>query len=44
LLLVADYPVRRVVLYEKGFGWMAFWDLNTEALGSLWLVASGMKS
>jgi hypothetical protein len=40
LLLVGDYPIRQLVLYEKDFGWMAFWELNPEMLGSLWLMAS----
>jgi hypothetical protein len=26
--------------YEKDFGWMAFWELNRELLGSFWLMAS----
>jgi hypothetical protein len=24
LLLLGDYPIRQLVLYEKDFGWMAF--------------------
>jgi hypothetical protein len=40
LLLVGDYPIRQLVLYEKDFGWMAFWKLNPEEFGSLWLMAS----
>jgi hypothetical protein len=35
LLLVGNYPMRQLVLYEKNFGWMAFWELNPEVLGSL---------
>jgi hypothetical protein len=35
LLLVEDYPVRQLVLYEKDFGWVAFWELNPEVLGLL---------
>jgi hypothetical protein len=40
LLLVGDYPIRQLVLYEKDFVWMVFWELNPEVLGSLWLMAS----
>jgi hypothetical protein len=40
LLLVGDYPIRQLVLYEKDFGWMALLDLNPEVLGSLWLMVS----
>jgi hypothetical protein len=40
LLLVGYDPIRQLVLYEKDFGWMAFWELNPEVLGSLWLMAS----
>jgi hypothetical protein len=40
LLLVGDYPVRQLVLYKKDFGWTAFSELNTEVLGSIWLMAS----
>jgi hypothetical protein len=39
LLLVGDYSIRQLVLHEKDFGWMAFWELNPEVLGSLWLMA-----
>jgi hypothetical protein len=24
LLLVGDYPIRKLLLYQKDFGWMAF--------------------
>jgi hypothetical protein len=37
-LLVGDYCIRKLVLYEKDFGWMAFWELDPEVLGLLWLV------
>jgi hypothetical protein len=37
---VGDYSIRQLVLYEKDFGWMAFWELNPEVLGSLWPMAS----
>jgi hypothetical protein len=37
---VGGYPIRQLVLYEKYFGWMALWELNTEVLGSLWLMTS----
>jgi hypothetical protein len=37
---VWDYPIRQLDLYEKDFGWMAFWELNPEVLGLLWLMAS----
>jgi hypothetical protein len=40
LLLVGDDPIRKLVLYQKDFGWMAFLDLDPEVLGSLWLMAS----
>jgi hypothetical protein len=40
ILLVGDYPIRQLVLYEKDFGWMVFRELNPEVLGSLWLMAS----
>jgi hypothetical protein len=40
LLLVGDYSIRQLVLYEKDFGWMAFWELNREVLGSLLLMVS----
>jgi hypothetical protein len=40
LLLVGDYPIRQRVLCKKDYGWMALWGLNTELLGSLWLMAS----
>jgi hypothetical protein len=40
LLLVEDYPITQPVLCEKDFGYMAPWELNTEVLGSLWLMAS----
>jgi hypothetical protein len=40
LLLVGDYPIRQLDLYEKDFGWMPFWELNPEVLASLWLMAS----
>jgi hypothetical protein len=36
---VGDYPIRQLVLCGKDFGWMAFWELNPEVLGSLWLKA-----
>jgi hypothetical protein len=26
LLLVGDYPIRQLVLYEKDLGWMALWE------------------
>jgi hypothetical protein len=39
---VGDCPIRELVLYQKDFGWMAFWELNPEALGSLWLKAFGI--
>jgi hypothetical protein len=26
LLLVGDYSIWQLVLYEKDLGWMAFWD------------------
>jgi hypothetical protein len=47
-----DYPIRQLILYEKDFGWMAFWELEPGSveiiladglcdLGeSLWLKAS----
>jgi hypothetical protein len=37
---VGDNPLKQLVLYEKDFGWMAFWKLAPEVLGSLWLMAS----
>jgi hypothetical protein len=37
---VGDYTIRKLVLYEKNFGWMNVWELNPEVLGSLWLMAS----
>jgi hypothetical protein len=40
LLLVGDYPIRQLVLYEKDFGWITLWELNPQVLGSLWLIAS----
>jgi hypothetical protein len=40
LLLVGDCPIRQRVLCKKDFGWMAFWGLNPEVLGSIWLTAS----
>jgi hypothetical protein len=40
LLLVGDYPISQLVLYEKDFGSMAFWEFKAEVLGSLWLMAS----
>jgi hypothetical protein len=40
LLLAGDYLITQLALYEKDFGWMAFWELNPEVLGSLWLLAS----
>jgi hypothetical protein len=45
--MVGDYPIRKLVLYEKDFDWTAFWELNPEVLVSLWLMASatwGVKS
>jgi hypothetical protein len=39
LLLVGDYSIRQLVLYENNFLWMAFWELDPEVLGSLWLMA-----
>jgi hypothetical protein len=39
LLLVGHCPVSQVVFHEKNFGLMAFWELNSEVLGSLWLMA-----
>jgi hypothetical protein len=39
LLLVGDYPIRQHIIYEKDFGWMAFWELDLEELRSLWLMA-----
>jgi hypothetical protein len=39
LLLVGEYPARQLVLYEKNVGWITFWELNPEVLGSLWLMA-----
>jgi hypothetical protein len=32
--------MRRSVLCEKDFGWMALWGLNPEVLWPLWLMAS----
>jgi hypothetical protein len=29
-----------LVLYEKDFGWMPFWELDPEVLGSLWPKAT----
>jgi hypothetical protein len=40
LLLVGDYHIRQLVLYEKDFGWLTFRELNPEVLVSLWLMAS----
>jgi hypothetical protein len=40
LALVWDYPVRQLVLYEKDFDWMAFWEFKPEVLELLWLMAS----
>jgi hypothetical protein len=37
---MGDYPERPIVLYEKNFGYVAFWEFNPEVLGSLWLIAS----
>jgi hypothetical protein len=36
LLLVADYPIRQLVLCEMGGGGVALWELNPEVFGSLW--------
>jgi hypothetical protein len=44
LLLVGDCPIRQLVLCEKDFGLMALWELNTELLGSLWLMASATST
>jgi hypothetical protein len=33
LLLVGDYPIRKLVFYEKGFGWIALLDLNPRSVG-----------
>jgi hypothetical protein len=38
LLPVGSYHVTKLVLYEKYFGWMAFWELNPEVLVSLWTM------
>jgi hypothetical protein len=40
LLLVGDYAIRQLVLYEKDIGSMAFWELDSEVLGKFWLMAS----
>jgi hypothetical protein len=40
---VGDHPIKRRVLYEKDFGWMAFWELNPEVLGSLWLMTLRLR-
>jgi hypothetical protein len=32
--------MRQLILYEIDFGWIALWELNSEVLGSLWLMAS----
>jgi hypothetical protein len=37
---VGGCPIRKRVLCEKDFGWIAFWGLNPEVLWSLWLMAS----
>jgi hypothetical protein len=37
---MADCSLRQLVLYEKDFGWMAFWELDPEVLKSLWLKAT----
>jgi hypothetical protein len=41
-LLVGDYLIRQLVLYEKDFGWMAVWELNLEVLESLWLMMAAV--
>jgi hypothetical protein len=28
LLLLGDHPSRQRAVYDKDFGWMAFWKLN----------------
>lgn len=40
LILVGDYPIRRLFLCEEDFGWMSLWDLNSEVVVSLWLMVS----
>jgi hypothetical protein len=42
LLLLGDYPIRQLVLWEKDFGWMIVWELKSEVLGSLRLMASAI--
>jgi hypothetical protein len=34
LVLVGDYTVRKIVRYENDSGWMGFWELKSEVLGS----------
>jgi hypothetical protein len=34
-----DDTIRQIVIYENDFGWIDFWELNPEVLGSLWLIA-----
>lgn len=31
--------LRQLLLYEKNFGWIVFWQLDPEVLGPLWLKA-----
>jgi hypothetical protein len=31
--------IRKLVLYERNFGWMDVWKLNSEGLVLLWLMA-----
>jgi hypothetical protein len=37
---MGDYPIGKIALYLKAFGWMTSWELNSEVLGSPWLKAS----
>jgi hypothetical protein len=37
---VGDYPIRQLGLYQKDFGWVAFWELDPEVLGSISLMSS----
>jgi hypothetical protein len=31
----SDDPIRQLVLYEKNFGWIAVWELNSEVLAGI---------
>jgi hypothetical protein len=42
MILIGDYPIRQLVLNENNIDWLAFWEMNPEVVGSLWLMASAI--